>query len=133
MKPTLYLGVTALAFGLVSAPAQMQAALSFQDLPSGITTAVDALDNTFTVARRGRGADDGPNHIRRSRGADDGPNHIRRSRGADDGPNHIRRSRGADDGPNHDRRGRGADDGPNHDRNDDHGGGGGHGHGGDDS
>ncbi|HGG65705.1 MAG TPA: hypothetical protein ENK34_14150 [Rhodobacteraceae bacterium] len=120
MKPTLYLGVTALAFGLVSAPAQMQAALSFQDLPSGITTAVDALDNTFTVARRGRGADDGPNH-------------IRRSRGADDGPNHIRRSRGADDGPNHDRRGRGADDGPNHDRNDDHGGGGGHGHGGDDS
>jgi hypothetical protein len=38
--------------------------------------------------RRGRGADDGPNHVRRSRGADDGPGHVRHS-GNDDGPNHT--------------------------------------------
>lgn len=66
------------------------------------------------LARRGRGADDGPGHTRQCRGCDDGPNHTFIK--LDDGMEIARRGRGADDAPGDDRRGRGrgTDDGPNH-------------------
>lgn len=69
-------------------------------------------DASELVARRGRGADDGPGHQRRCRGCDDGPNHT--STQGDNSMQFARRGRGADDGPGHVRGGHGADDGPNH-------------------
>jgi hypothetical protein len=33
-------------------------------------------DDLLQMARRGRGADDGPGHERQCRGCDDGPNHT---------------------------------------------------------
>ena len=87
MKPALTLSLFALigsTFAAVHA-SPAAAATGFD----GVAAAVDMLDGDAPVMRRGRGADDGPNHNanddRGGRGKAGGKG---RGRGKDDGPNH---------------------------------------------